>query len=286
MASGIGEMSPDAASGRAPVRALDYTGERMVPEEAAPATFWEHLYRYRFAAGFVRGQRVLDIACGEGYGTAALTHAGAASIIGIDLSEEACLHARRKYAIDARPGSAEAIPLSNNSIDLIVSFETIEHLDRPEHFLDECLRILAPGGTLIISTPNRDVYRAAGEYSPFHHSELSEDEFITMLRQRFSEFELYVQRLNSAAWWSARSFAAIASPWLKMRGMWRLRELLRRALSPHLVGTVRDAYRRSPSSAILAKDRPSSSLVNPYAIWKRSPATREQPEYIIAVARK
>ncbi len=286
MPSGIGEMPLEAASGRGTVPVLEYTGERMVPEEAAPATFWEHLYRYRFAAGFARGRRVLDIACGEGYGTAALAHAGAASVVGIDLSEEACAHARRKYNVDARAGSAEAIALADGTIDLIVSFETIEHLDRADRFLDECVRVLAPGGTLIISTPNREVYRAAGEYSPFHQSELSEDEFVALLRRRFSGFDLYVQRLDSAAWWSARSFAAISSPWMRLRGGWRLRELLRRALSPHLVGAVGAAYRRSPGSAILAKDRALSALVNPYALWKRSPATREQPEYIVAVARK
>jgi 2-polyprenyl-3-methyl-5-hydroxy-6-metoxy-1,4-benzoquinol methylase len=63
----------------------EYT-ERMVPEEAHARTFWEHIGRYRFARDFVRGRRVLDIACGEGYGAAALARAGAASVIGIDVS--------------------------------------------------------------------------------------------------------------------------------------------------------------------------------------------------------
>src|SRR5687767_6601798 len=96
---------------------MEDTGERMLPETTSAVTFWEHIYRYRFAARFVRGRRVLDIACGEGYGAAALLRAGAASVIGVDISEEACEHARQKYGIDARPGSAEQIPLPSQAVD-------------------------------------------------------------------------------------------------------------------------------------------------------------------------
>src|SRR5437868_8858698 len=100
---------------------LDFTGERMVPERAGSETFWEHIYRYRFATGFVRNKRVLDIACGEGYGTAALLQAGAASVIGVDISADVCDHARRKYGIDARPGNALNIPLPGQSVDVVIS---------------------------------------------------------------------------------------------------------------------------------------------------------------------
>src|SRR5690349_799341 len=130
---------------------LEPTAERMVPENSDLFTFWEHVYRYAFASRFVSGKRVLDIACGEGYGAAALQKAGAAQVIGVDISEAVCLHARNKYGIDARPGTAEQIPLLDRSIDVIVSFETIEHVPDPHRFLDECVRILVPGGRLIIS---------------------------------------------------------------------------------------------------------------------------------------
>ena len=125
--------------------APEIVSERMVPEHAPPAVFWEHVYRYRFASKFVEFKRVLDIACGEGYGAAALLKAGAASVIGIDIYPEVCEQARRKYGLDARAGRANSIPLSSSSIDVVVSFETIEHLDSPVRFLDECCRVLAPG---------------------------------------------------------------------------------------------------------------------------------------------
>ena len=98
--------------------------------------------RYRFAKDFVRGKRVLDIACGEGYGAAALAKAGASSVVGVDVSADVCDHALRKYGLDARPGDAQAIPLPDRSIDLVVSFETIEHVDDPNVFVRECARVL------------------------------------------------------------------------------------------------------------------------------------------------
>src|SRR5450755_3763115 len=100
---------------------LEWTGERMVPERCDTGTFSEHAERYRFAARLVAGRDVIDIACGEGYGSAALVKAGASSVIGFDISEETCAHARRKHGIDARVGDAQKIPLPSSSVDIVVS---------------------------------------------------------------------------------------------------------------------------------------------------------------------
>ena len=157
---------------------LDPTGERMVPESADTFTFWEHVYRYAFASRFVRGKRILDIACGEGYGAAALQKAGAAQVIGVDIDESVCLHARNKYGLDARPGTAERIPLPDKSVDVVISFETIEHVTSPNLFLDECARVLAPGGRLVISTPNKLILNQylGGYKNPYHCSEMTPEE--------------------------------------------------------------------------------------------------------------
>ena len=278
---------PDGVTGWPTGPVLEDTGERMLPEKAGAAPFWEHIYRYRFAIRFVRGRRVLDVACGEGYGAAALARAGAARVIGIDLSEEACEHARQKYGVDARSGDAHRIPLPDRSVDVIVSFETIEHLNTPAAFLDECVRLLAPGGTLVISTPNREAFHEAAIANPFHCSEMTQAEFVSLLGPRFKSWQWYTQRLRSAGKWSARSLAVEISPWRQSRGYYRLRASAA-SLCPHLGdmrGGVEERYRQSPVETILAQDRRFACRVNPYAIMKQSRITREQPYYFIAVAR-
>ena len=182
---------------------IEYT-ERMLPDEAHARVFWEHIARYRFAKDFVHGKRVLDIACGEGYGSAGLLKAGAVSVIGVDISPDICEHARRRYGVDTRMGDAQTIPLPDQSIDLVVSFETIEHVDSPVTFLDECTRVLVPEGMLIVSTPNRPVYSSDGRQNPFHRMEFDANEFIGLLRARFRSVRLYTQFNHSAAWWSSR----------------------------------------------------------------------------------
>lgn len=266
----------------APAEILEYTGERMVPEKADHHTFWEHIYRYRFATGYASNRRVLDIACGEGYGTRALQEAGAASVVGVDISEASCAHARRRYGVDARPGNAEQTPFADRSFELVVSFETIEHLARPAAFLGECLRLLVPGGLLIISTPNRCVY-SANQRNPFHCSEMDEEEFVAILKARFAQVEVHVQGgLATAAWWRPRSWAATQSPWNRVRGVWRLKSML----CPHIDEEGRAGDRPGPVEAILRRERTVCSWVNPFAVRRRVRWGAERPRYLIAVARK
>jgi SAM-dependent methyltransferase len=260
--------------------AAHYT-ERMVPEEAHARTFWEHIGRYRFAKDYVRGKRVLDIACGEGYGAAALARAGASSVVGVDLSAEVCEHARRKYGLDARPGDAQAIPLPDRSVDVVVSFETIEHVERPDTFLRECARVLVPEGTLIVSTPNRPVYTGEAASNPFHRIEFDEREFLGLLGPRFRSVRLHSQFPRSAACWSYRSLSAERSPWLRIKGFWRLSSML----CPAIRSELSPETRSRAVDLILGRDTLPSSLFNPYIVRDRSERSLESPYIFIAVAR-
>jgi ubiquinone/menaquinone biosynthesis C-methylase UbiE len=252
----------------------------MVPEEAHARIFWEHIARYRFAKDFVRGKRVLDIACGEGYGASSFAKAGAASVVGVDISSEACERARSKYGIDARTGDAQAIPLPDRSLDLVVSFETIEHVAAPAAFVRECSRVLVPEGMLIISTPNRPVYSGESTQNPFHQVEFSEDEFLDLLCTHFKAIRLHVQFLKSAAWWSYRSLTAEHSPWLGIKGFWRLSSLM----CPAIGGDVSEAIRDKADEIILARESFPASVFNPYVVRPRSPRSREEPYIFVAVA--
>jgi len=263
----------------------DNTGERMVPEISGGFTFWEHVYRYAFACRFVAGKRVLDIACGEGYGAAALQKAGAACVVGVDVSEEVCLHARNKYGLDARPGTAEQIPLPDKSVDVVVSFETIEHVPNPVRFLDECVRVLVPGGRLIISTPNKGIYAWPGAaQNPHHCSEMTENEFSFVLCSRFRNTRFYTQHLNFAPWWSPRTLVCENTWWRHIRGFRRLRWTLQRWIFPEAVNDPTAEQRASAANVILEVARSRRRLLNQYVVRPRRRWHREQSMYTLATA--
>ena len=257
----------------------------MVPESAAAATFWEHAYRYAFASRFVAGKRVLDIACGEGYGAAALQKTGAIQVIGVDISEPACFHARNKYGLDARLGGAEQIPLPDNSVDVVVSFETIEHVHDPGRFLDECARVLGLGGRLIISTPNKEVYTGQLSTLNRHHcSEMTEEEFASAVRSRFQDVRFFTQRPHSAAWWSPRTFICESTPWRHVRGFRRLRRAVQRGIFPESVDDPTSEQRALALDTILLLAGSRRRLLNPFIVRPRRTWHREHSVYIIATA--
>jgi ubiquinone/menaquinone biosynthesis C-methylase UbiE len=156
-----------------------------------------HLDRYRFAAQRVNGKRVLDCACGTGYGTRILREAGdAASVIGVDIDYKAIEYARKKHNVDSTVficASGDRLALPGSSIDVVTSFETIEHVPDDSALLKEFHRVLKPDGVLITSTPNRWPL----EEAPFHVREYDRASFIETLDEKFACIELYNQNSGS-----------------------------------------------------------------------------------------
>ena len=179
---------------------MNFTGERFVPQLQGQI-YYEHLHRYAVSLPLVSGKDVLDIASGEGYGAAFLAMA-ARSVVGVDIDEGSVHHAAARYPamnLSFRVGSATHIPLADASIDVITSFETIEHLAEHEQMLGEMQRVLRSDGHLLISSPNRLVYSDERNYSnPFHVRELYFDEFRDLLRTFFPEVHIYGQRIFAA----------------------------------------------------------------------------------------
>jgi SAM-dependent methyltransferase len=164
-----------------------FTGERYIPAISGEIA-WEHLHRYAAAVQLCGGRKVLDIASGEGYGSYMLSQV-ATGVLGVDIDEPAVSRAIERYQRDNlsfKVGSCESIPCESNSFDVIVSFETIEHVADPEAFLVEVVRALRPDGYLIISSPERDAYNAGRtEHNKYHLSEMSEGEIVAALARRF-----------------------------------------------------------------------------------------------------
>ena len=185
---------------------MPFTGERFTPECVREIRY-EHWHRYAFASRLARGRRVLDAACGEGYGSALLARV-AASVLGVDISAETVAHAAARYAGRANlrfeAGDATALDaLPDASFDLIVSFETLEHVEAQERMLDGFARLLASDGVLVLSSPDKRTYsEAAGFRNEFHVRELYRDELEALLAARFPARRLFGQKLlfQSAIW--------------------------------------------------------------------------------------
>ena len=179
---------------------LTFTGERFLPACGGEIAY-EHWHRYAFARRFVAGRRVLDAACGEGYGTALLATI-ASSAVGVDVDLATIEHARATYGESARLGflaaSCTGLPLPSESVDVVVSFETIEHISAADQreMVSEFSRVLKPDGLLVISSPNRRLYSEARNYvNEFHVHELDRDDLARLLAPGFPAQRWLRQRL-------------------------------------------------------------------------------------------
>lgn len=167
---------------------LTFTGERFLP--GLEGEIWmEHWQRYLYAANYVRGLTVLDVACGEGYGSAWLARQ-AAQVIGVDLSVDAIAHAKSVYSaqpnLHFQQADCTALPFADASFDRVVSFETIEHITAQAQFLAELSRVLRPDGVLILSSPNKAEYSdRRGFANEYHVRELYREELQTLVNAHF-----------------------------------------------------------------------------------------------------
>jgi len=196
----MARLQPFPPPGAFLTESLPFTGERFTPEVRG-AIWYEHWHRYAAMLPLVSGRRVLDAACGEGYGSRML--AGSASeVIGVDIDATAIGHAAQRYAgktnLRYLRASCTELPIADACIDLIVSFETIEHLSGQEAMLAEFRRVLSPGGVLVISSPNKSIYSdETGYANEFHVRELTREELAAALSATFPQQVWYGQRVMS-----------------------------------------------------------------------------------------
>ncbi len=169
------------------------TGERMIPEHhQGMLMYGEHLVRYNAVLPIVKDKIVLDVASGTGYGSQLMAKT-ANQVYGVDVSKEAVEYAQKKFPapnLEFKQGDATKIPLEDSSVDVVVSFETIEHLKEYVRFVDEVKRVLKPNGVFVVSTPNEEEYQTGND---FHVHEFEVDEFKDLLAKKFKNYQLYYQ---------------------------------------------------------------------------------------------
>lgn len=170
--------------------------ERLSLDSSDPGSIAQHLARYEYFSAYAKGKNVLDAACGTGYGSLALLRGGAKSYTGIDISPDAVAASQKKYAgASARFVQKSVLDLQGfGSFDLIISFETIEHIREYNEFLRAVAETLPDHGEFIVSTPIRHSGRLEDQpRNPFHTQEWTEEEFRTLLAEKFQVVDAFYQ---------------------------------------------------------------------------------------------
>ena len=190
------EASPQA-------RLIDWTGERCVPWAPDHQVVYEHLHRYHLAAPFCVGKRVLDLASGEGYGSAILG-AVASEVVGVDIDNASVEHASLTYGTDHVrfiEGSILDLNLfTDHSFAVVVCFEAVEHVDDHDLLMQAVIGALRPDGLFVISTPDRATYTDLHQQSnPFHVHELDREEFRHLLSRHFQHVTVLTQEVAAGS---------------------------------------------------------------------------------------
>jgi len=174
---------------------LELTGERTLPD-VPDENYWfrRHLAVYRWVAERCAGKRVVDMACGEGYGAAVLAQT-AASVVGVDANPEAHEHAHLRYRASNLSFERALVEEFDHGApyDAIVFLQTIEHVNDPAHLLDRFASLLAPGGVAYVTTPNRLTLAPPGAErsdNPWHVREYAPEEFEALVRPAFGSVEV------------------------------------------------------------------------------------------------
>lgn len=171
------------------------TGERPILGKIPATTLQAQIGRYFFASNFIKeGDYVLDIACGIGYGTAYLADK-AGKVIGGDIDKQSIKYARSVYS---KKGTAfltlncTQLPFRNQCFDVVVSIETIEHLEDYEAFLEECHRVLKDDGVFVCTTPNRETSSPC-TLGRHHIHEFTLNELQNLLKKEWTDVTIYGQ---------------------------------------------------------------------------------------------
>jgi SAM-dependent methyltransferase len=180
---------------------LSLTGERTLPD-VPEENYWfrRHLVVYEWIAASVGGLRVIDMACGEGYGSDVLARR-AASVVGVDANPEAHEHARLRYRRPNLRFARELVGSFSEPADAVVFLQTVEHVEQPLEVLEHFRAIVAQarlaeagGGAVFVSTPNVLTLAPKGASrsgNPWHVHEYRVEEFQSLCSSRFPSVEMY-----------------------------------------------------------------------------------------------
>lgn len=222
----------------------------------------DHVARYEFAATFVAGRRVLDAGTGYGYGAALLAAAGAKSVVGVDLDAAVVAAAGELFRlpnVTYVADNCEELGRVAGPVDVVCSFENIEHLSAPESFLKAAARVLAPDGVLVCSTPDRAItppFVDGKPANPYHTHEWYADEFAALVGRHFERVEMLTQVRSGTAAVRERAVEEVAK-FLRRNVFVRL---------GHVLGRLVGGPPRFPEFHHLANPDPRDYPIHPAAV--------------------
>ena len=247
---------------------IPFTGERFIPGYRDGSTELEHIHRYCMVLPLARGRRVLDIACGEGYGSDLIAQA-ANSVIGVELDTQVVDAASQRYErvnLNFRQGNILNIPVEDASCELVICFETIEHIADHAKAVAEMKRVMTADGVLVVSTPNSKKYRAgAAQPNLFHVKELTRSGLKQMLSAHFQHVTLYQQEVSFGSF--------ILPPRLERRPLDKIevlrldsstgaikRNLAENEINEYMIALASDIVLPAPGASIYAGEYPSKPM--------------------------
>jgi SAM-dependent methyltransferase len=186
---------------------LQLTGERTLPD-VPEENYWfrRHLVVYEWIAARAHGRRIVDLACGEGYGSAVLART-AASVVGVDANPEAFEHARLKYTGERVRFERTMLELWTGDVDCVVFLQTIEHVQDPDAVMAHVRELIGPAGVAYVSTPNVLTLApkgAARSGNPWHVREYRAHEYRALCERHFASVDLlgvfHARRLRLHQW--------------------------------------------------------------------------------------
>lgn len=229
-----------------PNYALKYDGERYIPGQTSDNVREDHERRYRHIRRLLKRQRVLDVACGSGFGIKILS-SFCSSIIGVDRSFDAIRFAGQNFMQSiSRLAQADAVrlPFADNTFDAVVSFETIEHLPEPEKFLREVRRVLIPSGRLYISTP----VKKGDSLDKFHFREYEIDEFVNLVSRFF-----LIEKVEGQRFMFSPLFALFSWEWVNsLKKISLVKELYRKCYGKDKIKPVSNSNWFIPNFLIVS----------------------------------